>query len=75
MLETGLAVEEEIVLEEMCMADAGASIEMPARKMQDMPPLSRTQAEVVRSPLQKAFDHSQRLEINYLLSTLGALRP
>ena len=38
VLETTMAVEEEALLEEMNMADAGACIEMPTRKMQDVPP-------------------------------------
>ena len=66
-VEIALVVKEEAVLEETYMADAGVSIEMPTAKVQDMPPPPTTQAEVIGSPFWKAFEHSQRVEINGLL--------
>ena len=74
VLETTMAVEEEALLEEMNMADAGACIEMPTRKMQDVPPPPTTQAEVIRPPFWKAFERSQRVEINDLLD-IGCFAP
>ena len=38
-LEIAQAVEEEAMLEEAYMGDAGVSIEMPTKKIQDLPPL------------------------------------
>ena len=66
-LEIALAVEEEAVLEEAYIADVGVSIEMPTGKKQDLPPPPTTQAELFRSPFRKAFELSQRVEINGLL--------
>ena len=49
-LEIALAVEEEAMLEEAYMADAGASIEIPMENVQDLPRPPTTQAEVLRPP-------------------------
>ena len=40
------AVEEEAMLEEAYLADAGVSIEMPTGKIQDLPPPPTTQVEL-----------------------------
>ena len=61
-LEIAQAVEEEAMLEEAYVADAGVSIEMPTGKIQDLPPPPTTQAELLRSPFRKAFELSQRVE-------------
>ena len=66
-LEIALAVEEEAMLEEAFMVNAGVSIEMPTVKIQDLPPPPTKQADVIRSPFRKAFKHSQRVEISGLL--------
>ena len=41
---------------------------MPIGKMQDLPPPPTTQEEVRRSPFRKAFEHSQKVELNGLLA-------
>ena len=66
-LEIAQAVEEEAILKEAYMADAGVSIEMPTETNQDLPPPPTTQAELLRSPFRKAFELSQRVEIEGLL--------
>ena len=73
-LEIALAVEEEAVLEEAFIVNAGVSIEMPTVKIQDLPPPPTTQAEVIRSPFRKVFKHSQRVEINGRLG-VGCIAP
>ena len=73
-LETALAVEEEAMLEDAYVVDAGVSIEMPKQKSQDLPPPPATQAEVLRSPFRKAFELSQCVEINSLLE-VGCFAP
>ena len=55
-LDIALAVEEEAMLKEADMADAGVSIGMPTGKIQDLPPPPTTQAELLRSPFRKAFE-------------------
>ena len=66
-LEIVQAVEEEALLEEAYMADAGVSIKMPTEKIQDLPPPPATQAKLLRSPLRKAFELSQRVQIKGIL--------
>ena len=62
-----LAVEDEAELERAFEDDVGVSIVMPTGRIQDLPNLPVTHAELLRSPYQKAFEHSQRVEINGLL--------
>ena len=45
-----------------------ASVEMPTGKMQDLLSPPTTQEEVRRSPFRKAFEHSQKVELNGLLA-------
>ena len=66
-LEIALCVEEEAILEDACMVDREASVEMPSGKVKDLPPPPTTQAEVERSPFRKAFEYSQKVELNGLL--------
>ena len=73
-LEIAQAVKEEARLEEAYVADAGMSIEMPTGKIQDLPPPPTTQAESLRSPFRKAFELSQRVEIEGLLD-VGCFAP
>ena len=72
-LEIAQGVEEEAMLEEAYMADAGVSIEISAEKNQDLPPPPTTQAELLRSPSGKRlnFRNASRSRVS---STLGALR-
>ena len=72
-LEIAQAREEEAMLEEAYMADAGVSIEMPTGKIQDLPPPPTTQAELFRSPSGKRlnFRNASRSTVS---SMLGALR-
>ena len=56
------------------MADAGASIKMPTRQMQDVPPPTTTQAEVIQPPFRKAFKRSQRIDITDILD-IGCFSP
>ena len=72
-LEIVQAVEDEVMLEEAYMADAGVSVEMHTGKCQDLPSPPTTQAELLRSPFQKAFELSQRVEIilNWLVEEIG----
>ena len=56
------------------MADAGMSIEMPTAKTQDLAPPPNTQAELLRPPFRKAFELSQRVEIEGLLD-VGCFAP
>ena len=67
-LDIALHVEEENTLEQALQVDIEASVEMPTGKMQDLPPPSTTQEEVRRSPFRKAFEHSQKVELNGLLA-------
>ena len=73
-LEIAQAVEEEVMLEEAYVADAGVSIEMLTGNIQDLPPPTTTQAELLRSPFLKAFELSQRVEIEVLLD-VGCFAP
>ena len=72
-LEIAQAVEEEAILEEAYMADAGVSIEIPTGKIQDLPPPPTTQAENYAPPSEKRlnFCNASRSRVS---STLGALR-
>ena len=54
-------------MEQALQVDIEASVEMPTGKMQDLPPPPTTQEEVRRSPFRKAFEHSQKVELNGLL--------
>ena len=63
-LDIALHVEEEYSLEQALQVDIEASIEMPTGKMQDLQPPPTTQEEVRRSPFRKAFEHSQKAELN-----------
>ena len=67
-LDIALHVEEENTLEQALQVDIEASVEMPTGKMQDLPPPPMTQEEVRRSPFRKAFEHSQKVELNGLLA-------
>ena len=66
-LDITLHVEEENTLEQALQVDIEASVETPTRKIQDLPPPPTTQEEVRRSPFRKAFEHSQKLELNRML--------
>ena len=67
-LDIALHVEEENTLEQALHADIEASVGMPTEKMQDLPPPPTTQEEIRRSPFCKAFEHSQKVELNGLLA-------
>ena len=67
-LDITLHVEEEKTLEQALQVDIEASVEVPTGKMQDIPPPPKTQKEVRRSPFRKAFEHSQKVELNGLLA-------
>ena len=67
-LDIALHVEEVNTLEQALQVDIEASVEMPTGKMQDLPPPPTTQEEVRRSPFRKAFEHSQKVELNGLLA-------
>ena len=67
-LDITLHVEEENTLEQALQVDIEAYIEMPTGKMQNLPPPPTTRAEVHRSPFGKAFEHSQKVELNGLLA-------
>ena len=54
-------------MEQALQVDIEASVEMPTGKMQDFPPPPATQEEGRRSPFRKAFEHSQKVELNGLL--------
>ena len=73
-LEIAQAVEEEAMLEEAYITDTRVSIEMPTGKVQDLPPPPTTQAELLQSPFRKAFELSQRVEIEGLLD-VGCFAP
>ena len=62
------------MFEEAYMANAGVSIEMLTGKIQDLPPPPTTQAELILSRLQKAFELSQRVEIKGPLD-VGCIAP
>ena len=66
-LKIALCVEEEAILENAFMVDCEASVEMPFGKVKDLPPPPTTQAEVERLPFRKAFEYSQKVELNGLL--------
>ena len=67
-LDIALHVEEENTLERALRVDIETSVEMPTGKMQDLPPPPTTQEEVRRSPFRKAFELSQKVELNGLLA-------
>ena len=67
-LDIALHAEEENTLEQALQVDIEASVEMPTGKIQDLPPPPTTQEEVRRSPFRKAFEHSQKVELNGLLA-------
>ena len=67
-LDVALHVEEENTLEQALQVDIEASVEMPTGKIQDLPPPPTTQEEVRRSPFRKAFEHSQKVELNGMLA-------
>ena len=67
-LDIALHVEEENTLEQALQVDIEASVEMSTGKMQDLPPPPTMQEEVRRSPFRKAFEHSQKVELNGLLA-------
>ena len=72
-LKIALRVEEEAILEDAFMVDREAPVEMPSGKVKDLPPPPTTQAEVERSPFRKAFEYSQKVELNGLLG-VGCLK-
>ena len=72
-LDIALHVEEENTLEQALQVDFEASVEMPNGKMQDLPPPPKSQEEVCLSPFRKAFEHSQKVELNGLLD-VGCFR-
>ena len=55
-------------MEQALQVDIEASVEMPTGKIQDLPPPPTTQEDVRRSPFRKAFEHSQKIELNELLA-------
>ena len=63
-LDIALHVEEENTLEQALQVGIEASVEMPTGKIQDLPPPPTTQEEVRQSPFRKAFEHSQKVELN-----------
>ena len=67
-LDIALHVEKKNTLEQVLQVDIEASVEMPTGKMQDLSPPPTTQEEVRRSPFCKAFEHSQKVELNELLA-------
>ena len=67
-LDITLHVEKETTLEQALQVDIEASVEIPTGKIQDLPPPPMTQEEVRRSPFCKAFEHSQKVELNGLLA-------
>ena len=73
-LEIAQAAEEEAMLEDAYMADAGMSIEMPTGKIQNLPPPPTTQVELLWSLFRKAFELPQRVEIEGLLD-VGCFAP
>ena len=73
-LEIAQAVEAEVMFEEVYMVDAEMYIEMPTRKIQDLPLPLTTQTELLRSPFRKAFEILQRVEIKGLLD-VGCFAP
>ena len=66
-LDMALHVEGENTLEQALQEDIEASVEMPTGKMQGLTPPPTTQEEVRRSTFRKAFEHSQKVELNGLL--------
>lgn len=60
-------MKEEATLEEALMTNAGVLIEIPTEKIQHLPAPPITQAELMWSPFQEAFQHSQRVDVNGLL--------
>ena len=62
-----VSLEEETMLEEAYMADAGVSIELPTGNIQDLPSPPTTPAELLRSPFRKAFELLHRVEIKGIL--------
>ena len=66
-LDIALHVDRENALEQALLVDIEASVEMPTGKMQNLPPPPTTQEEVRHLPFRKAFEHSQKIELNGLL--------
>ena len=60
-------------MEQALQVDIEASVDMLTGKMQDLPPPQTTQEEVRRSPFRKAFEHSQKVELNGRL-TVGCFK-
>ena len=67
-LDIALRVEEDNTLEQAIQVGIEASVEMPTGKMQDLSPPPTTQEELRRSLFRKAFEHSQKVELNGLLN-------
>ena len=55
-------------MEQALQVDIETSVEIPTGKMQDLSPPPKTQEYVRRSPFCKAFEHSQKVELNELLA-------
>ena len=72
-LDIALHVEEKNTLEQALQVDIETSVKMPTGKMQDLPPPLTTQEEVHRSPFRQAFEHSQKVELDGLL-TVGSFK-
>ena len=66
-------VEYEAMSEEPLMLGQEASIEMPGGKIKDLPPPPKPQAEVSKSQYRRAFEHSQRVELDGLME-VGCFR-
>ena len=66
-LDIALHVKEENILEQALQVDIETSVEMPTEKIQDLPSPPTTQEEIRRSPFRKAFEHSQKVDLNGLL--------
>ena len=62
-----LCVEEEAILEDAFMVGRKVSVEMRSGKVKDLPPPPITRVEVERSPFRKAFECSQKVELNGML--------
>ena len=67
-LDIALHVKQESTLEQALQVDIETSVERPTGKIQDLPPPPTKQEEVRRSPFRKAFEHSQKVELNGLLA-------
>ena len=62
-----LHVKEENALEQALHMNIDTPVEVPTGKIEDLTPRPTKQDEVRRSPLRKAFERSQKVEINGLL--------